>query len=76
MKKKAKPRNLDLGQVKAPDTYPEALKLLLGELSEVDVQKFPNVTFLAIRAVLEKSIKAFAEHKTIDIGKTKHNNKG
>lgn len=76
VKKKAKPRNLDLGQVKAPDAYPEALKLLLGELSEVDVQKFPNVTFLAIRAVLEKSIKAFAEYKTIDIGKTKHNNKG
>lgn len=75
-KKKGKPRNLDLGQVKPPEGYPEALKLLLGELSEIDVQKFPNATFLAIRAVLEKSIKAFAEHKSIDIGKTKHNNNG
>lgn len=75
-KKMAKPRNLDLGQVKAPEAYPEALKLLLGELSEIDVQKFPNATFLAIRAVLEKSIKAFAEHKAIEIGKTKYNNKG
>ena len=25
-----KPRNLDLSQIKAPDSYPEALKLLLG----------------------------------------------
>lgn len=32
---KKKPRNLDLGQVKAPDSYPEALKSLLGELYKV-----------------------------------------
>ncbi len=74
--KKKKPKNLDLGQVKAPDGYPEALKLLLGELSEIDVQKFPNATFLMIRAVLEKSIKAFAEAKSIDIKGTGNNQNG
>ena len=74
--KKKKPRNLDLGQIKSPDNYPEALKLLLGELSEVDVQKFPNGTFLMTRAALEKSIKAFAEAKSIDIKSTGNNQNG
>ena len=74
--KKKKPKNLDLGQVQAPDSYPEALKLLLGELSEIDVQKFPNATFLMIRAVLEKSIKAFAEAKSIDIKGTGNSQNG
>ena len=60
-------KTLDLGQIKAPDSYPEALKLLLGELSEIDVQKFPNATFLMTRAVLEKSIKSFAEVKSKNI---------
>lgn len=74
--KKKKPRNLDLGQVKAPDSYPKALKSLLGELSEIDVQKFPNGTFLMTRAVLEKSIKAFAEAKDLDIKATGNNQNG
>lgn len=74
--RKKKPKNLDLSQVKAPDSYPEALKLLLGELSEIDVQKFPNATFLMIRAVLEKSIKAFAEAKSIDIKGTGNSQNG
>lgn len=74
--KKNKLRYLDLEQVKAPDTYPEALKLLLQELSEINVQKFPNATFLTIRAVLEKSIKAYAEEKSIDIRSTGNNQNG
>lgn len=74
--RRKKPRNLDLGQIKAPDSYPEALKLLLGELSEIDVQKFPNATFLMTRAVLEKSIKSFAEAKSIDIKGTGYNQNG
>ncbi len=73
---KKKLRNIDLGQIKAPATYPEGLKLLLGELSEVDVQKFPNATFLMIRAVLEKSIKAYAEAKSIDIKGSGNNQNG
>lgn len=71
-----KQRNLDLGQVRAPDSYPEALKLLLGELSEIDVYKYPNATFLMIRAVLEKSIKSFAEAKSVDIKATGNNQNG
>lgn len=74
--RKKKKHYLDLGQVKAPDSYPEALKLLLGELSELDVQKFPNATFLTLRAALEKSIKSFAEAKSIDIKATGNNDKG
>ena len=73
---KKKLRNLDLGQIKAPASYPEGLKLLIGELSEVDVQKFPNATFLMIRAVLEKSIKAYAEAKSIDIKGSGNNQNG
>lgn len=74
--KKSKPKYLDLGQVKPPDSYPEALKLLLGELSEIRVQKFPNGTFLMIRAALEKSIKAFAEGRKIEIKETGNNSNG
>lgn len=71
-----KPKNLDLSQVKAPDQYPQALKLLLGELSEIDVRKFPNATFLMIRSVLEKSIKSFAEANAIDIKGSGNNDNG
>lgn len=74
--RRKKQRYLDLGQVKAPGSYPEALKLLLGEISELDVQKYPNVTFLALRAALEKSIKSFAEAKCVDIKGTGNSEKG
>lgn len=74
--KKTKIKHLDLSQIKAPDNYPLALKLLLGELSEINVQKFPNATFLMIRAILEKSIKSYAEAKTIDIKATGNNQNG
>ncbi len=40
------------------------------------MQKFPNATFLMIRAVLEKSIKAFADAKSIDIKGTGNNQNG
>lgn len=74
--RKKKPKHLDLGQIKAPDGYPEALKLLLGELSEIDVQKFPNASFLMIRAVLEKAIKSFAEARSVDIKATGNSQNG
>ena len=74
--RKRKKQNLDLSQIKTPGGYPEALRLLLGELAEINVQKYPNGTFLMIRAALEKSIKAFAEAKSIDIGKTRNNYNG
>jgi hypothetical protein len=75
-RRKRKLKNLDLSQIKVPDSYPEAVKLLLGELSEIDVQKYPNATFLMIRAVLEKSIKSFAEAKSIEIRTTGNNQNG
>lgn len=71
-----KSRTLDLGQIKPDASYPAGLKLLLGELSEIDVPKYPNATFLIIRAVLEKSIKAFAEAKSIDIKSTGNSQNG
>lgn len=74
--RKKKPKFLDMDRVTAPETYPEALKLLVGELSAIDVQRFPNATFLMVRAVLEKSIKAFAEAHKVDIRATGNNQSG
>ena len=59
-----------------PSAYPPPISLHLQELSALDIQKYPNTTFLVLRAVLEKSIKAFAEAKGQDIGKTKNNTNG
>jgi uncharacterized membrane protein YgcG len=58
---------LDLSQIVLPPSYPVATKRCVQELSALDVQKFPNATFLLMRAVLEKNIKAFAEAKGADI---------
>lgn len=65
--KRAKVRFLPLGGFVTPPEYPVAVKLHLEELSALDIQKFPNTAFLALRAVLEKSIKSYAEAKGIDI---------
>lgn len=46
-----------------PDAFPTALKRHLEELSVLDLQRLPNTSYLAMRAFLEKSIKAFAECK-------------
>jgi len=74
--RKKKQRFLDLSQVRAPDNYPLAMKLLLGELSEIDVQKFPITTFLVMRATLERSIKSFAEAKDLEIRRSGNNEGG
>lgn len=74
--RKKKQRKLDLSQIRTPDQYPEAMKLLLAELSEIDVQKFPNATYLTIRAAMEKAIKSFAEAKDIDIKGSGNNANG
>jgi hypothetical protein len=54
---------LDMSQIILPDSYPSATKLCVRELSVVDVQDFPNAAFLLMRAVLEKTIKSFADAK-------------
>lgn len=64
---KAKQHYLNVAHLVVPDVYPTALKLHYQELSLIDVQRLPNTSYLAMRAVLEKSIKAFAEAKGEDI---------
>lgn len=70
-----KRRQLDLSQIKVPESYPVAVRSHYEELAALDIQNFPNATFLVMRAVLEKSIKAFAEVRNEEI-KNKHNSGG
>jgi len=58
---------LALDQIVLPEAYPVALKRCVEELSVLDVQEFPNAAYLMMRAILEKTIKAFAETKGADI---------
>ena len=73
--KKVKPSVLPIGHLVTPASYPEAIRLHLEELSLVNIQKMPNATFMMLRAILEKSIKAYAEAKGEDI-KSKRNTNG
>lgn len=74
--RKAKPRFIDLGQFHIPEVYPTPVHLGFQELSVLDVQRLPNATYTFLRAILEKSIKAYAEAKDIDIRKAGHHNGG
>ena len=69
-KSAAKQHYLQLEHLRVPQAYPRALTKHLGELSEIDIQKLSNAAFLLMRAVLEKSIKAYAEVKNADIKAT------
>lgn len=73
--KKTKPTYLPIAHIVAPADYPAAITLHLEELSIVNIQKMPNATFMMLRAILEKSIKAYAEAKGEDI-KSKRNTNG
>jgi hypothetical protein len=53
-----------------PANYSTALKRHYEELSTLDIQKMPNTAYLSMRAILEKSIKQFAESKGEEIKKT------
>lgn len=74
--KKAKPKVVPVGGLVVPAQYPVAVRLHIEELSVLEIQKFPNSAFLLLRAVLEKSIKAYAEAKGIDIRGSGNNNQG
>ncbi len=74
-KPKTKQTHLVLSQLGPLDHLPIALLRQLEELTITNVQKMPNTTFLELRAILEKSIKAFAEAKGEEIRKTA-NDKG
>ena len=74
--KKSKVRFLPIAHLVSPVQYPVAIRLHLEELSALDIQKFPNMAFLMFRALIEKSIKAYAETKGIDIKGTGNNTNG
>lgn len=74
--KKTKQTVLLTGPIVAPAAYPVAIRLHLEELSILNIQRTPNATFLLLRALLEKSIKAYADAKGIDITRTKHQTNG
>ena len=69
-------RILPVAHLVTPVQYPVAIRLHLEELSALDIQKFPNMAFLMFRALVEKSIKAYAEVKGIDIRGTGNNTQG
>lgn len=58
---KVKVHTLDLSLLKVPLAYPQAMTTLMSELSAIDIQRTPNVAFVVFRAVLERSIKSYAE---------------
>lgn len=73
--KKSKSSFLPIAHIAVPAAYPTALGLHLEELSVINIQSLPNATFMMLRAILEKSIKAYAEAKGEDI-KSKRNTFG
>jgi len=74
--KKEKVKYLSAGSLVVPTQYPVAVGLHIQELSVLDIQRFPNGAFLMLRAILEKSIKAYAEAKKIDIKGSGNNTQG
>lgn len=75
-KTKVKTTSLPIGSVTVPDAFGEPLKAHFAELSVINIQRTPNAAFLMLRAILEKSIKAYADAKGVDIASTKHQNNG
>jgi hypothetical protein len=73
---KTKQRFLEIGHLKVPGEYPVAVGVHLGELATIDIQRLPNATFLMLRAILEKSIKSFAEAQQEDIKASGNNERG
>ena len=67
-------RNLPTGHLAVPQSFPQAVTILFGELSLVDIQRTPNIAFDALRTVLEKTIKAYAEALGEDIRNTANQN--
>lgn len=58
-----------------PASWSLALHKQFEELTILDYQRMPNTAYLALRAVLEKSVKQYAEAKGVDIA-TAVNTKG
>jgi hypothetical protein len=60
------PSSLDVTGLYAPPAFP-AIGRILDELGSIRYRDFPNATFDLIRSFLEKSVKAYAEAKRVDI---------
>lgn len=67
---------LDVSNWSAPAAYPEAVRLVVEELSDLDIQTHPHASYLLLRTALEKATKAFAEAKGEDIKSTSNDGKG
>lgn len=72
--KPIKKKYIDLAQHPVPPAYPAAVHELMGELSKLDIQTYPNTAFLIFRALLEKCIKSFADEKGVVIQKKNNTN--
>lgn len=66
-KPKRQSRYLETDEFTVAAAYPRAIHQIFGELSTLNVDKFPNATLDLIRTFLEKTIKAFAISKGEDI---------
>jgi hypothetical protein len=54
--------------------YPPAISYILGELSSINVNRFPNAAFDLLRTFLEKSLKAYADKLNEEIKNTANQN--
>lgn len=59
----AKRKKLDMDALTIPGWFPPATKALFDELANLNVDNSPQLAYLGTRAVLERSVKAFADHK-------------
>ncbi|MFG1705648.1 hypothetical protein ACFLIM_20875 [Nonomuraea sp. M3C6] len=77
-KKPSTPRKayLSMSGLEVPSGFPYAIHMTFKELSEVNIQRFPNATLDLIRTFLEKCIKAYAESINEEIKKTSNDGKG
>lgn len=74
-KPKKKQRNfLNTEQLQVPDVFPESIRAIFGELSTLNIQRFPNAALDLLRTFLEKVIKAYAESLNENIRNTSNQN--
>lgn len=66
-KRPRRPRYLPVESIGYTDSLEPGVKEILEELSILDVARVPNSTHLILRSLLERSVKAFADHLNLDI---------
>lgn len=54
-------RFLDTNGLLVPSDFPNSISSILQEVSELDINKFPNATLDILRTLLEKTIKAYID---------------